>query len=162
RRPQADAGAALRPLAGLRRGGHRTLLLPSPPRSRDDHRNPPEDHRPEHRLALHQRAQEGAEGMNRREFLNKATLATGAGLLGIPRSVAAAEPPPETKRIRIMRTESTCVAPELVAEDLLRAEGFSDVQYVMRPSGTAANLLATGQVDLNMAAAGQLVHRIDV
>ena len=101
--------------------------------------------------------------MNRRAFLNGATLMAGNGLLGFqPSPVAAVEPPPETTRIRIHRTESTCVAPELVAEDLLHGEGFSDVQYVMRHSGTASNLLATGQVDLSMAAAGQLVHRIDV
>ena len=100
--------------------------------------------------------------MNRREFLNRATLATGAGLLGVRPSVAAAEPPPETKRIRIGRTESTCVAPELVAEDLLRGEGFTEVQYVLRPTGTAFNLLATGEIDLNAGiAAGQIVRRLD-
>ena len=61
--------------------------------------------------------------MNRREFLNGATLAAGAELLGVrPLTAAAAEPRLETTRIRIIRSESTCVAPELVAEDLLRAE----------------------------------------
>jgi NitT/TauT family transport system substrate-binding protein len=102
--------------------------------------------------------------MNRRAFLNGTMLAAGAGLLGVQPApaVAAPESSLETTQIKILRTESTCVAPELVAEDLLRAEGFSDVQYVKRPSGTGNNLLATGQVDLSMAAAGQLVHRIDV
>jgi NitT/TauT family transport system substrate-binding protein len=100
--------------------------------------------------------------MNRREFLNGTTLAAGAGLLGVrPLTVAAAEPPLETTRIRISRTESTCVAPELVAEDLLRGEGFSEVQYVMRPTGTGFSLLAAGEVDLHMPAAGQVVRRID-
>src|SRR5499427_9394064 len=86
----------------------------------------------------------------------------GAGLLGLrPSPVAAAEPPPETTRIRISRTESTCVAPELVAEDLLRGEGFVEVQYVMRPAATAFKPLAAGEFDLQMNAAGNIVRRID-
>ena len=99
--------------------------------------------------------------MNRRELLSKAALAAGAGLLGVRLSVAAAEPPPETKRIRISRTESTCVAPELVAEDLLRGEGFDEVEYVLHPTGTGFTPLASGEFDLHMSAAGGVVRRID-
>src|SRR2546430_9854086 len=47
-----------------------------------------------------------------------------------------AEPPPETTTIRLYRPPTTnaglCVAPQLVAEDLLRAEGFTHVQYGVR------------------------------
>ena len=95
--------------------------------------------------------------MKRREFLHETAFMAGAGLLGLrPSAVAAAEPPPEPARIRISRTESTCVAPELVAEDLLRGEGFGEVQYVMNPAGTGLK-----PFDLQMSAAGGVVRRID-
>lgn len=43
---------------------------------------------------------------------------------------AAAEPPPEITRIRIHENWITCLAPQLVVEDLLHSEGFEEVQYV--------------------------------
>ena len=71
----------------------------------------------------------------RRMFLDRLALAGAAGLLGArPHYAAAAEPPPETTRIRIVRSPAICFAPQYVAEELLRAEGFTDVQYV---KGTA-------------------------
>lgn len=41
-----------------------------------------------------------------------------------------AEPPPEITKLRIVREPSICIAPQYVAEELLRAEGFVDVEYV--------------------------------
>jgi NitT/TauT family transport system substrate-binding protein len=52
-----------------------------------------------------------------------------AGLLGSEESLAA-EPPPEITAIRFEKDQVTCVAPEAVAEELLRAEGFTDLRYV--------------------------------
>ena len=58
------------------------------------------------------------------------TSALGAGsLLGLPRT-AASEPPLETRRIRLVHAPAICLAPQYLAEDLLRLEGFSDVEYV--------------------------------
>src|SRR5438132_14302796 len=37
--------------------------------------------------------------------------------------------PPETTRLRIGRTLSVCTAPYIVAHDLLKSEGFSDLEY---------------------------------
>jgi NitT/TauT family transport system substrate-binding protein len=46
-------------------------------------------------------------------------------------------------------TSSICLAPYLVAEELLRAEGFADIRYVPTDSGiTGAQLAARGEVDL--------------
>jgi hypothetical protein len=44
-------------------GGYGPLLRPAPARGRDAQKQPPEAHRPRHRLALPQRAEEGAEGI---------------------------------------------------------------------------------------------------
>jgi NitT/TauT family transport system substrate-binding protein len=65
---------------------------------------------------------------NRRDFLKGLTGLTGAAVSGYMR-LAAAEPPPETTRIRIHGNELTCISPQLVAEELLHAEGFTDVRY---------------------------------
>src|SRR3989454_10429061 len=76
------------------------------------------------------RAEEGAEAMIRlREFLRGLTLAGTASLAGRGPELAGAEPPPETTRLRISRVPSTCRSPEWMAEELLRAEGFSHLQY---------------------------------
>jgi len=98
---------------------------------------------------------------NRRDFIHGMGVASAAALAGLRPGSAEAEPPPETTRIRITRTEATCVAPELVAEDLLRGEGFGEVQYVMRPTGTGYSLVASGENDLHMTFAGSVVRRID-
>jgi hypothetical protein len=66
----------------------------------------------------------------RREFVSGLTLAGTAGLLGTPPDTIAAESPPETPRIRLVQDPSVCLAPLFVAEELLRAEGFAEVEYV--------------------------------
>ena len=67
------------------------------------------------------------EGWSRREFLGGLTLAGTAGLLGLRPAPAAAEPPPETTKLRLGQGASICQAPLYVAEELLRSEGFTDV-----------------------------------
>jgi len=59
--------------------------------------------------------------LSRRSFLGKVTLAGTAGLLGLHPRLVAAEPPPETTTIRLVRYpfDVTCVAPQWVAEELL-------------------------------------------
>ena len=62
----------------------------------------------------------------RRAFLGRAALATAAGLVGLRRAAAAAEPPPEKTRLKVVRrTDALCISPQMVAEDLLRGEGSS-------------------------------------
>jgi len=55
-------------------------------------------------------------------------LAGTASLLGLRPEPAAAEPPPETFTLRIQRPVKTlpgvCVAPQLVADEMLKLEGF--------------------------------------
>ena len=104
-----------------------------------------------------------AKPFSRRRFLRGLTLAGTAGLLGPPAAPVAAEPPPETTTLRVKEEPFPCEAPVLVAQELLRAEGFSDVQYV--PSGPGAALyeqLASGEIDLMLDAGWSAVRAIDV
>ena len=70
---------------------------------------------------------------NRRRFLAGAAAVTAAGLVGAPKR-ASAEPPPETTTVRLPKLfRSVCLAPQNIAGELLRAEGFTDVRYIEIP-----------------------------
>jgi len=99
--------------------------------------------------------------VTRRSFLAGASALGATSLLGLPR-VASAEPPPEITRIRLNKA-SLCTSPMYIAEELLRAEGFSDVQYLEddpREIGTS-KMVATGAVDLNMSFGMTTLLRVD-
>ena len=70
----------------------------------------------------------------RRRFLTTASLAGAASLVGARRSLAG-EGPPEKTTVRIAYLSGLCIAPQFVAEALLRAEGFAEVRYVEQPPG---------------------------
>jgi NitT/TauT family transport system substrate-binding protein len=98
----------------------------------------------------------------RRDFLNALTIAGATGLLGTRSDTLAAEPPPETKRIRLIWIPSTCHTPQYLAEDLLRGEGFADVEYVKRASSADISpTLAAGEADINMNFAGPVLLNLD-
>jgi NitT/TauT family transport system substrate-binding protein len=90
------------------------------------------------------------------------TFAGTAGLLGtLPRS-AAAEPPPETTKLRVHHSLSLCLAPQYVAEKLLRAEGFTEVNYVTHEdSGGLYEGLASGAADIGNDFAPMLIMHVD-
>src|SRR5688572_337557 len=90
------------------------------------------------------------KGWNRRKFLSSLTVAGTAAVLGLKPKAAAAEPPPETTRIRIHDSPITCFAPVYVAEELLKAEGFTEVQYIKTPltGGGSSKALAEGLIDI--------------
>ncbi len=99
--------------------------------------------------------------LNRRRFLANATLAGAAGLLGVPETLAA-EPPPETTAIRLAKISGICIAPQYAAEELLRAEGFSDVRYVESDAGVGgAEQIASGQMDFSLNFAAPLILAMD-
>jgi NitT/TauT family transport system substrate-binding protein len=85
-----------------------------------------------------------------------------AELLGfLPRPVAA-EPPPETTRIRMVYPGiSVCPVPQFVAEELLKLEGFTDVQYVQVGPGLDFTKLVTGDVDFAMRFVGSALIQTD-
>jgi len=94
---------------------------------------------------------------SRRHFLASASLAAAAGGLGA-RGALADEGPPETTTIRLGRLRSLCLAPEYAAEELLRAEGFTNVHYVPVGAGLGASQqIADGKVDFSLNFAAPLV-----
>ena len=96
-----------------------------------------------------------ARRVSRREFLGGLTLAGAAGCLGVyPRPVAA-EPPPETRTISLIHGPGgiLCEAPLDVAEEFLRGEGFTDVQYIKTGEGESSERLlasARGQISMGL------------
>ena len=101
---------------------------------------------------------------SRREFVNGLSLTGTAGLVGFRAGPAAAEPPPETTTIRLLKAADTiCVAPQYVAEELLRGEGFTDVRYVGPAAGVGFDkFLASGDVNIAMDLAASQLTAIDV
>ena len=85
----------------------------------------------------------------RRRFLTTLSLAGAAGLLRAPSSLAA-EGPLETTTVRIAKYPAICLAPEYVSEELLRAEGFTDIRFVEEsPFVPVGEVLGRGEVDFS-------------
>ena len=104
-----------------------------------------------------------ATGWSRREFLGRATVAGTVGLLGLPSRRVAAEPPPETTTLRLTATPAICLAPQYVAAELLRGEGFSEVQYVKTTGGGGTTrALAAGEAHISTTFSGPLLIWVDV
>jgi len=102
--------------------------------------------------------------MRRRDLLRGVGAAAAATALAGRARTADAEPPPETTRIRVHHSLSLCQAPQYVAEDLLRGEGFTDVQYVPHgPSGPSGfyQALGSGKADIGGDFAPQLIVQLD-
>ena len=95
----------------------------------------------------------------RRRFLTTLSLAGAAGLVHPPRGLAE-EGALETTTVRLPKISSICVAPQYVADELLRAEGFTDIRYVA--TGTnAPEAIARGEIDFGSNFAPVLVTGLD-
>ena len=96
----------------------------------------------------------------RRRFLAALSCAGAAALIRVPRALAAEEPP-ETTIVRLAKLPpGICIGPQYVADELLRAEGFTDVQYVDSASGApVAAAVAGGTVDFSLNYAGPNINR---
>ena len=97
-------------------------------------------------------------GFSRRTFLANASALGAASLFPLPCSVAA-EPPPETTHIRLVRSAAICLAPQYLAEELLHLEGFSEVSYV--EINHSVDGIFKGHADLTMDAAPAIVYAMD-
>jgi NitT/TauT family transport system substrate-binding protein len=117
-------------------------------------------------------------GQSRRRFLNQLGVAGiaslgGLGIAGVGGGVRsfAAEPPPEITTIRLEKDVVICIAPQ-AAEELLRAEGFTNIRYVdmteahlqraeSAKSGPVADMIAHDEADFGRDFAPDLVRGMD-
>src|SRR5262249_6125716 len=92
----------------------------------------------------------------RRRFLGGAALAGAAALL--PARRGRTETALETTSVRLAKIPGVCIAPQYVAEELLREEGFTDVRYVATSAGVGqAEAIASGSGDFSLNFAARLI-----
>jgi NitT/TauT family transport system substrate-binding protein len=60
-----------------------------------------------------------------------------------------------------MKSPSICLAPQDIADELLRGEGFRDIRYLPMPLGSIQEALASGELDLGLEYASKYVAAID-
>jgi NitT/TauT family transport system substrate-binding protein len=110
---------------------------------------------------------------SRRRFLTNAAFAGAGGLggFGVWGKALAAEPPPEVTTIRLQKDPATCIAPQ-VFQELLRAEGFTDIRYVevteahirradAAKSNFVVDMIAHGEVDIGRDIAPSLIREMN-
>jgi len=95
----------------------------------------------------------------RRRFLTAAALAGAADLIRPPQTLAA-EGPLETTTVRLLKP-GLCVSTLYVAEELLRAEGFTDIRFVDRPDARAIGQIRRDGGDFGPIYACECVQAID-
>ena len=97
----------------------------------------------------------------RRRFLATVSGAGAAGLVRAPR-IQAAEGPLETTAVRLSKVPALCFAPQYAADELLRAEGFTDIRYVEMAHATLMyEAMGRGEVDVGLNLAISHVRAID-
>jgi NitT/TauT family transport system substrate-binding protein len=99
---------------------------------------------------------------DRRDFLRGALLAGATGVAGLSPGRALAEPPPETTTLKLMQFASACQGPLHAAAELLRGEGFTDVQYVKTELASIYKPVPSGEAHFGFYFAADLVTRIDL
>ena len=98
----------------------------------------------------------------RRQVLTTLSLAGAAALFRAPYALAS-EGALETPTVRLAKISQggICAAPERVAGELLRAEGFGDVRYVPFGPGDATQAVGDGTFDFALNFASSLTAAID-
>ena len=61
----------------------------------------------------------------------------------------------------MIHAPSICLAPQLLAEELMRLEGFSEVEYVEIKSNLLSREIVEGRADISMMAAPEIIVAID-
>jgi NitT/TauT family transport system substrate-binding protein len=102
---------------------------------------------------------------SRRRFLLNASALAAAQLTNLPAALGA-DNPPEVNRVRLIQSQAMCLAPQYLAGDLLRAEGFEQVHYlsIVDVVGTQSipEMLADGRADFSMDGAPTFLPQLDV
>jgi NitT/TauT family transport system substrate-binding protein len=100
-----------------------------------------------------------AEGWNRRKFVKSGAAL--AAMFGYDLRHAAADTPPETTKIRLLHAPNYCLAPQYIAEEFLRLEGFTEIEYVPETGNTFVGSVVTGHVDFTMDTVPELLPAMD-
>jgi NitT/TauT family transport system substrate-binding protein len=110
-------------------------------------------------------------GLSRRQFVQTAaglgltvagaSLLAGCASLGKPTGPILGVAGPEVTRIRIPKSASLCQSPLLLAQDSLRAEGFSEIEYVEVGTNSGSTAIAAGTADIGLAFSGPGLLLID-
>ena len=98
---------------------------------------------------------------SRRRVLSTLSSAAAAMLVGRDRA-SAQEAPPEVTAIRLAKVPGICIAPQYVAEELLKLEGFRDVQYVDVPLNLIHRSVGTDKIDISMGFVANHIVEIDM
>ena len=108
---------------------------------------------------------DGRPGLGRRAFVRDLSITGAVAFLGAPPRGLGAEPSLETTRIRLEWAGGTCQAPKYVAEELLRAEGFTDVQYVNKDAKNLTSrrlkAVSSGEADFDLQFVPDLILEVE-
>jgi NitT/TauT family transport system substrate-binding protein len=97
----------------------------------------------------------------RRRFISTLALAAAAGPIAPLRTIAA-EGALETTTVRFLKFPGICIAPQYVAEELLRGEGFTDIRYIdAGPSVELSVKVGRGEADFTLEFAARAIQAID-
>ena len=99
-------------------------------------------------------------GLSRRTFLSATSSLAAAALLGVP-GASRAQPALETTKVRLGVAANVCNGPVLLAEQLLRLEGFTEVQYVDTLAQAGPNLVAAGHADFTQWDVSAMIQMLD-
>jgi NitT/TauT family transport system substrate-binding protein len=98
--------------------------------------------------------------LDRRQLLTALSLA-GAARFALPVRAMAAEGALETPSVRLPKVLGVCVSPQYAAEELLRAEGFTDISYVETPAAAVPEAIERGKLDFGLNYAPLIIPAID-
>jgi NitT/TauT family transport system substrate-binding protein len=94
--------------------------------------------------------------------LSAAGLVLLDGCAGQPAAPGVATETLETTSLTLtLSPPSVCIAPQHVAEEQLRQEGFTNIQYVNATGGTITTVLASGEANMSMMFAAPAVIDLD-
>src|SRR5689334_23155397 len=96
---------------------------------------------------------------SRRGFVTSAAATGAAALIGSAPALAD-EGPLETTTVRLLRNASICQAPGFIAEELLHAEGLTDVRFVA--SASPDDAVARGEIDFDLTIPTLVASMLDI
>ena len=89
--------------------------------------------------------------LRRRAFLARTSVLGATGLFGPLPHALAADPPPETTRVRLVHAPFICLAPQYLAAEFFPVEGITDWEYLQLGSRSGGiDAIVEGRADMTM------------